>query len=251
MARVLGLGVDHVPWHVARDGVAEFGMSCALLASTAGRFAREVIELSRTEIGEVAEMGGHLRGASSTMPQKRNPISSEVVVGMAGVAEGLAGGLLAAMRPTHERSAGEWQMEWVLVPELAQLAAGALHNAGMAAAGLSVFADKMAENLLADGSLLLAEAYMMRLARALGRERAHDLVYEAVGLSRSTGTTLTETTRSLLAESEGDEAAALLDGLEPKDYVGDVALSCELAVRRWRRDARSQSDAQEVRGDDR
>lgn len=234
MAELLGLGVEHVPWHVARDGVAEFGVSCAFLAATAARFAREVIELSRTEIAEVAEAGGHHRGASSTMPQKRNPISSEVVIGMAGVADGLASGILAAMRPTHERSAGEWQIEWVLVPELAQLAAGALHNAGTAAAGLSVFPEKMEENLHADGGLLLAEAYMMRLAPRLGRERAHDLVYEAAALSRTTGTTLRDATRSLLAEAEGEEAASVMGDLEAKDYVGDVALSCELAIERWR-----------------
>ncbi len=241
MAELLRLGVDHVPWHVARDGVAEFGLCCGLLAATAGRFAREVIELSRTEIGEVAEVGGHHRGASSTMPQKRNPISSEVVVGMAGVADALASGLLAAMRPTHERSAGEWQMEWVLVPEVAQLAAGALRNATEVAAGLRVFPERMAANLLADGGLLLAEAYMMRLAPTLGRERAHDLVYEAVNATRATGATLVDALRSLLGQSEGTQDAAAMVELEAKDYVGDVALTCEEAVARWR--AGSQSTA--------
>jgi NAD(P)-dependent dehydrogenase (short-subunit alcohol dehydrogenase family) len=46
------------------------------------RFAREVVDLSRTEISEVAEASGHLRGASSTMPQMANPVESEAVIGM-------------------------------------------------------------------------------------------------------------------------------------------------------------------------
>ncbi len=233
MAESLGLGFDDVPWHVARDGIAEFGLLCSMLAATAGRFAREIIELARTEIGEVSEAGGHHRGASSTMPQKRNPISSEVVVGMAAVAGSVASGMLAAMRPTHERSAGEWQMEWFLVPELAVTAAGALYNSIDIAAGLEVFPGNMTANLAADGGLVLAEAYMMRLAPILGRERAHDLVYEAAGLSRTDGVALVDAVKSLLHDSGADDVAELTIELEAGDYLGDVKLTCEQALARW------------------
>src|SRR6202000_2827618 len=91
-----------VPWHVARDGVAEFGLACATLAATCGRFAREVVSLSRTEIAEVAEQDGHHRGASSTMPQKENPIGAEAVIGMSAPAAALPSALYAAMKPRHE-----------------------------------------------------------------------------------------------------------------------------------------------------
>jgi len=153
MAVELGLGTDDVPWHVARDRLVEFGMLCSMLAATSGRLAGEVIELSRTELHEVAEAAGHHRGASSTMPQKANPIASESVVGMAGVAEALASALFGAMRPLHERAAGEWQVEWVVIPELARLAAGALFQAVDVARGLRVFPDAMAHNLELDGLL--------------------------------------------------------------------------------------------------
>src|SRR5882724_8449952 len=72
VADLLGLTTTDVPWHVSRDGLAEFGLVCSLLTATCARFAREVIDLSRTEIGEVGEAAGHHRGASSTMPQKVN-----------------------------------------------------------------------------------------------------------------------------------------------------------------------------------
>ena len=234
MAELLGLGVDDVPWHVARDRIAEAGTLFAMLAATAGRFAREVIELSRTEVGEVAEVSGHHRGASSTMPQKHNPISSEVVVGMAIVAASLTSGVLAAMRPAHERAAGEWQAEWALVPQLARTAAGALANAVEIASGLRVLPEQMAANLSVDDGLLLAEAYMMRLAPVIGRERAHDLVYEASEQSRSNGTRLPEVIARLLDETGMSIPQDCVVELAPEDYVGDVALTCERAVASWK-----------------
>ena len=234
MAAQLGLSAGSVPWHVARDGLAEFGALCALLAGTAGRLAREVIELSRTEIREVAEAGGHLRGASSTMPQKGNPISSEVIVGMSSLAGVLSSALFAAMRPTHERSAGEWQMEWQAVPEIAVLAGSSLFHAVEVASGLQVFPEAMAANLSADSGLLLAEAYMMHLAPLLGRERSHDLVYDASRECRLTGETLVEVLRRKASGEIGQAVALLGEGIQAADYLGDVALTCRVAVAEWR-----------------
>lgn len=233
MAKYLGLTASNVPWHVARDSIAEFGLQCGMLAATAARFAREVIELSRTEIREVAERNGHLRGASSTMPQKVNPISSEVVVGMAGVAGGLASALFQAMVPTHERGAGEWQIEWYAIPQLAELAAGALLNAGEVAAGLQVFPETMAANLLVDGGLVLSEAYMMRLAEVLGREVAHELVYEAAGQARVRGERLVQVLNRLAPPA----ARAVLDeigpGLVAESYLGAPESICQSARAAW------------------
>ena len=67
------------------------------------RLAREVIDLSRTEIGEIGEASGHHRGASSTMPQKANPIDSEMVLGMAVTAARCPGSLYRAMEVQQER----------------------------------------------------------------------------------------------------------------------------------------------------
>src|SRR5947207_247495 len=63
VARRLALGAVDVPWHTARDGVAETGFALAALAGLCGRIAREVVELSRPELGELREEGGHHRGA--------------------------------------------------------------------------------------------------------------------------------------------------------------------------------------------
>jgi 3-carboxy-cis,cis-muconate cycloisomerase len=60
VAELLGLAGSDVPWHVARDNIAEFGLVCALLAASCARFAREVVDLSRTE-----RMAGGVAGTSS------------------------------------------------------------------------------------------------------------------------------------------------------------------------------------------
>ncbi|MCG5212873.1 lyase family protein [Streptosporangium soli] len=232
MAERLGLRTTAVPWHVARDGIAEFGVTCASLAATAARFAREVVDLSRTEIAEVREAGGHHRGASSTMPQKANPIGCEAVIGMSGTAGALSSGLFRAMEAGHERAAGEWQVEWYLVPLLAELGAGALATAAEVAAGLRVFPQTMRANLDADGGLIMAEAYMMRLAPVLGREKAHDLVYRAAHEARARGLALADALREVAAP--GDLTSLGVLPILPESYLGDAETVCAAALAAWR-----------------
>jgi 3-carboxy-cis,cis-muconate cycloisomerase len=221
MAAELELQVDDVPWHVARDRLVEFGAALALAAGTAGRIARELVDLSRTEIAEVREADGHHRGASSTMPQKANPISSEAILGFSTFAATLLPALYRALEAGHERAAGEWQIEWLVVPELACAAASAVALAAETVRELRVFGEVMRANLEADGGLVLAEAYMMRLAPALGREHAHDVVYEAARATRQNGSRL-------------EDALPQLEGaIRPEDYVGEAERICATALQQW------------------
>jgi 3-carboxy-cis,cis-muconate cycloisomerase len=229
MAARLGLGSTDVPWHVARDSVAEFGYVCVGLSATCARFAREVVDLARTEIGELAEPDGHHRGASSTMPQKANPIGTEAVIGMSATASALAAALGRAMESGHDRSAGEWQVEWEVIPELALLAGGCVAQAGEIAAGLRVFPEAMRRNLAGDG-YVMAEAYMMRLAPALGRERAHDLVYAAVREARDRDEPLEVALTRFAADGERDAIVPIA----PENYVGRPDLACDAALADWR-----------------
>jgi 3-carboxy-cis,cis-muconate cycloisomerase len=235
VAELLGLATTDLPWHVARDGVAEFGLVTGLLTATCARFAREVVDLSRTEIAEVAEAEGHHRGASSTMPQKANPIESEAVIGLATTAGALSSALFRSMEAGHERAAGEWQAEWQVLPQLVSLGAAALGTAASIAAGLRVFPSVMRANLSADGGLIMAEAYLMRLAPRLGRERAHDAVYRAVGECRRTGDPLGATlAEDLAGELPPDLAAELAAGLTPDGYVGCPEDTVAAALTLWR-----------------
>ena len=76
-----------------------------------------------TELGEAFEPFADHRGASSTMPQKRNPISSEILVANAKAVRQHAGLMLDAMIQDFERATGPWHVEWIAVPESFMLTA--------------------------------------------------------------------------------------------------------------------------------
>jgi 3-carboxy-cis,cis-muconate cycloisomerase len=174
----LGLAQPPIAWHTMRDTIAEAGCFLGLVTATLGKIAMDVKLLMQTEVAEVYEPFAHGRGSSSTMPQKRNPISCLYIHACAGVVRQQVAALLDANVADHERSTGPWEIEWIVLPEIFVLSAGALHQANFIMAGLEVDAKRMRANLDLTHGLVVSEAVMMGLAPALGRERAHDLVYD-------------------------------------------------------------------------
>ena len=235
LAARLSLEAVDVPWHTARDGVAEVGFVLAAAAGTCGKIAREVIELSRPEIGELLEAGGHHRGASSTMPQKANPIGSETVVGMSVLAAQQVPALLAAMQAGHERAAGEWQVEWDAIPAITASAAGALAGTADVIGGLRVFPERMRSNLDVEGGLIMAEAVMMAAATIVGRGPAHDLVYEACATARREGLTLADAMRRELDVELVAALPPLETLLDPAQYLGETDAIVTAALEGWSR----------------
>jgi len=178
LMRELGLGQPLIAWHTMRDCVAEAGCFLGLLGGTLGKLSMDVKLLMQTEVGEVFEPFAHGRGSSSTMPQKRNPISSCYIHGAISVVRQHAAALMDAMVADHERSTGPWQIEWIVLPEAFCLTAGALRQARALVEGMEVDEARMRANLDLTHGLVASEAVMMGLGPHLGRERAHDLVYD-------------------------------------------------------------------------
>jgi 3-carboxy-cis,cis-muconate cycloisomerase len=174
----LGLGQPDIAWHTQRDRIAEVGCFLGMVTGTLGKLATDVKLMMQTEVGEVYEPFAPGRGSSSTMPQKRNPISSCYIHACASVVRQHAAALLDAMIADHERSTGPWEIEWISLPEAFLLSSGALSQARFIAEGLVVDADRMRANLDMTNGLVVSEAVMMGLAPYLGREHAHDLVYD-------------------------------------------------------------------------
>src|SRR6202008_4452619 len=110
------------------------------------------------------------RGASSTMPQKRNPISSELMLAAGKAVRQHAGLMLDAMIHDFERATGPWHAEWIALPESFVLTAGALHQAKFMLGGLIVDEARMRKNLDMSNGLIVAEAVMMGLAPHIGRQ---------------------------------------------------------------------------------
>ena len=179
LARELGLAEPAITWQVARDGIAETVQFLALLGGSLGKIAYDVMLMAATEFAEAAEPFVSGRGSSSTMPQKRNPISCELILAAAKALRQHAGLILDAMVSDFERATGPWHVEWIALPESFGYAAGALHQAEFMMGGLIVDPARMAKNLGMTHGLIVAEAVMMGLAPHTGRNEAHDLVYDA------------------------------------------------------------------------
>jgi 3-carboxy-cis,cis-muconate cycloisomerase len=178
-ARVLELGEPPITWHVARDAIVETINFLGLVTGSLGKIGFDVMLMMMTELGEAFEPFAVHRGASSTMPQKRNPISSEILLANAKAVRQHAGLMLDAMIQDFERATGPWHVEWMAVPESFILTAGSLAQAKFLAEGLVVDESRMRANLDLTQGLIVAEAVMMGLAPHLGRQQAHDVVYEA------------------------------------------------------------------------
>ncbi|NDB12133.1 MAG: adenylosuccinate lyase family protein, partial [Betaproteobacteria bacterium] len=230
LMKALGLGVPTVTWHVARDNLGEVVNWLGLLTASLGKIAFDVILLASTEVAELAEPFVKGRGASSTMPQKRNPISSELILASAKAVRQHAGLMLDAMVQDLERGTGPWHAEWIAIPQSFMLSAGALHQAACMLGGLEVDAQRMRKNLDLTQGLIVAEAVMMGLAPHIGRQQAHDLVYDACRACHSQGGTLFEhlyahaVIRDSLSESQ---CLALTD---PTRYLGSAAAMVDRAL---------------------
>src|SRR6201989_1469049 len=199
LAEELKLGVPATTWHVARDGFAEAVNLLALVTGSLGKIALDIMIMASTEFAEVYEPFVKGRGASSTMPQKRNPISSELMLAASKAVRQHAGLMLDAAIQDFERATGPWHAEWIAIPESFVLTAGALHQAKFALGGLIVDEAQMAKNLDISRGLIVAEAVMMGLAPQLGRQEAHDVVYDACRAAAEQHITLAE---ALLADSQ-------------------------------------------------
>jgi 3-carboxy-cis,cis-muconate cycloisomerase len=178
LMKELGLRQPDIAWHTIRDTVAEVGCFLGMVCGTLGKLAMDVKLMMQTEVGEVFEPFAHGRGSSSTMPQKRNPISCCYIHACASVVRQHAAALMDAMIADHERSTGPWEIEWIALPEAFLLASGALAQSRFLVEGLEVDTKRMRDNLDMTNGLVVSEAVMMGLAPFLGREYAHDLVYD-------------------------------------------------------------------------
>ena len=179
LASELKLTLPDLPWHSHRDRMAEIATTLGLCVGTAGKIARDISLHMQTEVGEIFEPAAEGRGGSSTMPHKRNPVASSVLLAAAARIPGLVSTMLTAMVQEDERGLGGWQAEWETLPEIVGLTAGAVHQLSVLLPGLEIDAEHMKRNLNLTDGLLFAEAVSMALAEKIGKAPAHDLVQAA------------------------------------------------------------------------
>ncbi|MQT40916.1 MULTISPECIES: 3-carboxy-cis,cis-muconate cycloisomerase [unclassified Pseudomonas] len=229
LAAELKLALPDQPWHTQRDRLVEFGAVLGLVAGSLGKMGRDISLLMQTEAAEVFEPSAPGKGGSSTMPHKRNPVGSAVLISAATRVPGLLSTLFSAMPQEHERSLGLWHAEWETLPQICCLVAGALAQALNIAQGVEVDAQRMAQNLDLTHGLVLAEAVSIELAQRVGRETAHHLLEQcckrAVAEHRHLRAVLGDEPE-ITAQLSSAELDRLLD---PAHYLGQATTWVERA----------------------
>ena len=216
----LGLGLADIAWQVARDRLADYASALGLVGGALAKIAHEIIILSHNEIDEVAEPFEHGKLGSSTMPHKRNPVICEGVLAVGRALRASVGLMQEALVVEHERDASTWRLEWKAMPECCLMTGAMLAQMKYVLGGLEVHADKMRRNLDALGGFLMSERVMFALADRVGKQSAHELVYEVSMRGIEAGTTFEQ---ALMADQNvrralgAEELRALLD---PTTYVG-------------------------------
>lgn len=187
LANALGLTDPGASWHSDRARIGAFAGWMAGLLASLGKIAEDLLLLTQSGIGEVSLGGG---GASSTMPQKQNPVAPSVLVALARSGIGLAATLHGAGLHRQNRDGSAWFTEWLTLPALCAQTGKALAVTEGLAQSLAPVLGRMVVALDADGGLVHAEALTFLLARQMPRPEAQAAVKALCARSRASGQAL-------------------------------------------------------------
>lgn len=227
LAEELKLALPNLPWHAHRDRFAEVATTMGLLVGSLGKIARDISLMAQTEVGEVAEPAAPGRGGSSTMPQKRNPVGSAVVLAAAIRVPALVSVMLTSMVQEHERGLGGWHAEWETLPEICTLSAGALAHLTQVLRGLEINSSKMDSNLEITHGLILAEAVAVALGEKIGRMPAHRIVEKASRRAAEHSQTFLDVLMQDAEVQKYFSAEDIKRLLEPRNYTGSAEAMVE------------------------
>jgi len=218
----LGLLAPNICWHSSRDRSAEYASILGLISGTLGKMGNELYNLMRTEINEVEEPFSTGKIGSTTMPHKRNPAALEGLVSLTKPIRYNVALIQESMIVEHERDAMSWRGEWIALPESCIYLAAQLASAKAILSGLVVKPENMLRNLNMLGGLLLSERVMFALAETMGKQTAHELVYELCMKSEEQHIPFREV---LMADDRVREAIRqeeLEKLLDPATYLGSA-----------------------------
>lgn len=221
-AAQLNLTVPACTWHGERDRMVEIASTLALIVGNVGKIAKDWSLLMQTEIAEVFEPAAKGRGGSSTMPHKRNPVAAASILAAANRVPALMASVYQSMVQEHERALGAWHAEWLAIPEIFQLCAGALERSREVLEHMQVNADAMQRNLECTNGLIMAEAVMMALAPKLGRLKAHHLVEQACQQAVAQHQHLKTVLSNMEQVNVHFNDQALDDLFNPASYLGNI-----------------------------
>ncbi|QKQ99849.1 adenylosuccinate lyase [Metallosphaera tengchongensis] len=218
----LGLEPHAISTQIApRDGFAELISNMTIAASVMDRFAIEVRELMRPEIGELAEGVGN-RVGSSTMPHKENPVTAEKVSGLAKLMRGMVIPALENIPLWHERDLTNSSSERFIIPHVFLIMDEMLDSFYDLLTNLRVYPGSLKRNLQLTKGLNMAESLMINLTlKGMSRHKAHEIVSRLSREAKTENKTLYEvakdndTIKNLFNDDE------LKEVLNPQKYLGE------------------------------
>jgi 3-carboxy-cis,cis-muconate cycloisomerase len=223
-----------IPSRVLGDHLAENICLLGMLAATCGKIGREIYTLMKTEYGEVEEPVPPGTVGSSTMPQKRNPKLCQDIIAAAAEVRSTVPLALEAMMTEHEADRTTSLIMDAAEARAAIAAGDMLSRLVSVMQGLELHPERMRANLDLGGGLIMSEAVMLELGRTIGRQHAHDVVYDAAQAAfvenRSFADLLAADPR-VTAHLDRAAIAALLD---PTAYTGLCAEMARDAATRAR-----------------
>jgi len=218
-----------------RDRFAELVSFFGLLGSTLDKIAREIRNLQRTEIGELAEPFAARQIGSSTMPQKRNPIRCEKICGLARVLRANVQAGLENIVIEHERDLTNSSCERVLLPECFLLADEMLKTSIYVLDNLLVFPKQMKCNLELTRGLNMAEAVMIELTRrGMNRQEAHAVLRKCTSAALRTNTSLAAVLRKERKVTRYIPEREIEKLMDPRKYLGTATATVERVVKQLR-----------------
>jgi len=237
IGRQLGFGSMRVPSRALGDHLAENICILGLLAATCGKIGREVYTLMKTEFGEVEEPVPPGTVGSSTMPQKRNPKLCQDIIAAAAEVRSQVPLALEAMTTEHEADRTTSLMMDSAEARACIATGDMLARLGEIMRGLSVDPKRMRANLDLGGGLIMAEAVMLDLGAAIGRQHAHDVVYDAAQAAFVEGKSFSDLLSADTRLTAHMDRKAIEKLLDPTAYTGLCADMAREGVSRARTEA--------------
>jgi 3-carboxy-cis,cis-muconate cycloisomerase len=236
MATSLGLRAV-VSWQSMRDEWLNLLLQLGLSVGMAAKIAGDITLMGQSEVGEAREPAS-VRGASTAMPHKRNPVLGLRIRGCWHVTTGTLAGLFSTMTIEHERGLGTWQAELALVPSLIDASVSAAENLATLLEGLEFDPERALRNIDATGGLVYADRAVQQMAEVLPRAEARRLVEQACAETDASGAHLRAALAEALARSGAPAAAARQDALLDTTFdVGAPAAAAAQAAERLLRSA--------------
>lgn len=248
IAKRLGLVPMAVPARSIVDHFAEFACVLGLLGATSGKIGREIYTLMKTEFGELEEPVPAGTVGSSTMPHKRNPQLCQDILSMSSEIRALVPLALEAVQSEHEADHCPGT-SFEAIARASFLTGEVLERIHLIVVGLRLNPQRMRSNLDLSGGLISSEAIMLELGRTIGRQHAHEVVYEAAQASASQEKSFPELLASdprVTAHLSRSAIDSLLDPTSHTGYSAKIAHEQAKTARHFAKEIHAHLAAQQV-----